>query len=109
MSADDFVTVLTAKGRRATKLIQPAMDRTAWPPKEIPGQIDITGYEHMTKFRGEERPVSSIYELAQLLDSIEYNPSSFIVRGKIAEGVDRNRMMRRVRARNDHDPTLLAA
>jgi hypothetical protein len=109
VSADDFVTVLTAKGRRATKLIQPARDNSVWPAREIPGQIDITGYEHMTKFRGEERPVSSIHELAQLLESIEHNPSSFIVRGKIIDGVDRNSMLRRVRARNDQDPTLLAA
>jgi hypothetical protein len=106
---DDFVTVLTAKGRRATKLIQPARDNSVWPTREIPGQIDITGYEHMTKFRGEERPVSSIYELAQLLDNIEHNISSFIVRGKIADGTDQNSMLRRVRTRNDHDPTLLAA
>jgi hypothetical protein len=56
VSADDFVTVLTAKGRRATKLIQPAMDRSIWPSKEIPGQLDIIGYEHMTIFRGGGTP-----------------------------------------------------
>ena len=29
-------------------------------------QIDIIGYEYMKTFRGEERPISSIYELAQV-------------------------------------------
>jgi hypothetical protein len=109
MGVEDFVTILTAKGRRATKLIQPARDNSVWPTKEIPGQIDIVDYENMMKFRGEERPVSSIHELTQLLDSIERNPSSFIVRGKIIDGVDRNSMPRRARTRNDRDPTLLAA
>jgi hypothetical protein len=106
----DFITILTAVGRRrATKLIEPARDKTVWPNKQIPGQIDIIGYESMTLFRGEERPVESIYELTKILDGIERDISSFVVRGRIAEGVDRNRMMRRVRDRAGSDPTLLAA
>ena len=106
----DFITILTAVGRRrATKLIEPATDKTVWPYREIPGQIDINGYDTMSTFRGEERQVSSIYELAKLLDSIEYDFSSFIVRGRITDGVDRSRMARRVRTRDDHDPTLIAA
>lgn len=107
----DFVTILTATGRRrAVKLIQPARDKTTWPAKDIPGQIDIIPYEYMKTFRAEERPVSSIYELAKILDDIERSISSFIVRGRIADGVDRNRMVRRVRDRSDGvDPTLLPA
>jgi hypothetical protein len=110
MSAD-FVTILTAIGRRrATKLIEPARDKSVWPAKDIPGQIDITGYDTMSTFQGEERQVDSIYELAKLLDSIECNISSFIVRGRIADGADRSRMARRVRDRHDGvDPTLLPA
>jgi hypothetical protein len=106
----DFITILTAKGRRrATKLIEPARDKTAWPYRVIPDQIDIIGYDTMSLFRGEERTVSSIYEVAKLLDSLEHDFSSFIVRGGIADGVDRSRMVRRVRTRDDHDPTLIAA
>jgi hypothetical protein len=106
----DFVTVLTATGRRrATKLIEPARDKSVWPAKEIPGQIDIRGYDLMSKFKGEERLVDSIYDIAKLLDGLETEASSFIVRGRIADGVDRSRMPRRVRSRADHDPTLLAA
>jgi hypothetical protein len=109
MGADDFVTILTAKGRRATKLIQPAMDRSIWPSKEIPGQIDIVSYDTMTWFKAEEREVSSIYELIDVLGSVERNFSTFVVRGKIADGADRNRMMRRSRSRGEVDPTLLPA
>jgi hypothetical protein len=106
----DFVTVLTATGRRrATKLIEPARDKTVWPYRQIPGQIDIIGYDTMSTFKGEERQVASIYELAKLLDSLEAELSSFVVRGRIADGVDRSRMLRRVRTRDDIDPTLLAA
>jgi hypothetical protein len=109
MSAD-FVTVLTAIGRRrATKLIEPARDTSVWPYRKIPGQIDITGYDTMWTFKGEERQVGSIYDLAKLLDSLELELSSFIVRGRIVDGVDRSRMLRRVRTRDDIDPTLLAA
>jgi hypothetical protein len=63
----------------------------------------------MKTFRAEERPVSSIYELADLLGGIEHDLSSFVVRGRIADGVDRSRMVRRVRTHADHEPTLLAA
>jgi hypothetical protein len=106
----DFVTILTAIGRRrATKLIEPARDKSVWPNREIPGQIDITGYDTMSTFKGEERQVASIYELAKLLDSLEPELFSFVVRGQIADGADRNCMLRRVRTRDDIDPTLLAA
>jgi hypothetical protein len=106
----DFVTILTATGhRRATKLIEPARDRSVWPAKVIPGQIDIRSYDVMSTFRGEERPVTSIYELSKLLDGLETERSSFIVRGKIVDGVDRSRMLRRVRSRDDVEPTLIAA
>jgi hypothetical protein len=108
----DFITILTAIGRRrATKLIEPARDKSVWPHyREIPGQIDITGYDTMSTFKGEERQVNSIFELAKLLDSLEPELSSFIVRGRIADGVDRSRMVRRVRDRRDGvDPTLLPA
>jgi hypothetical protein len=106
----DFVTILTAIGRRrATKLIEPARDKSVWPNREIPGQIDITGYDTMSMFKGEERQVDSIFELAKLLDSLEPELSSFVVRGRIIDGVDRSRMLRRIRTRDDHEPTLLAA
>jgi hypothetical protein len=106
----DVVTVLTATGRRrATKLIEPARDKSVWPNRVIPGQIDIRGYDLMSTFKGEERLVDSIYDLAKLLDSLEPEASSFVVRGKIADGVDRSRMVRRVRTHADHEPTLLPA
>jgi hypothetical protein len=63
----------------------------------------------MSTFKGEERQVASIYELAKLLDSLEPELFSFVVRGQIANGADRNCMLRRVRTRDDIDPTLLAA
>jgi hypothetical protein len=106
----DFVTVLTATGRRrATKLIEPARDKSVWPNREIPGQIDIRGYDLMSTFKGEERQVDSIFDLSKLLDSLETEVSTFVVRGRIADGVDRSRMPRRVRTHADHEPTLLAA
>jgi hypothetical protein len=106
----DFVTVLTATGRRrATKLIEPARDKSVWPNRDIPGQIDIRGYDLMSTFKGEERLVDSIYDLSKLLDSLETEASTFVVRGRIADGVDRRRMVRRVRSHADHEPTLLAA
>lgn len=102
MSTSDFITILTAKGhQRATKLIQ-------WNAKL--GQVDICSYENMKLFSGEERPVASIYELHDLLTGIERDFSSYVVRGKIADGVDRNRMLRRSRDKHDGiDPTLLPA
>ena len=102
MSTADFITILTAKGhQRATKLIQ-------WNAKL--GQVDIRSYDNMKLYSGEERPVGSVCELHDLLTGIERDFSSYVVRGKIADGVDRNRMVRRVRDKHDGiDPTLLPA
>jgi hypothetical protein len=87
----DFVTILTAKGgRRATKLI-------IW--RQDLGFPEIRPYDNMRTFSAIEEKVSGIADLAALLERISVSPSAFIVRGRVSEGVDRNRMLRRVRAR----------
>jgi hypothetical protein len=74
----DFVTVLTANGRRLTKLVRPG-------PEVIP-------YDEVKWFRGEARPVRSLADAAELIDGLDEHQA--IVRGRIREGVDRNRMRR---------------
>lgn len=78
----DFVTVLrTADSRaRATKIIGASGVRA-------PPQTRI--------FRGREVAVDGIESLAAVLTETQRDPRSFIVRGAIAEGVDRQRMYRR--------------
>src|SRR5712671_3871842 len=85
----DVVTVLTAKGhRRASKLIR-------W--REDLGFPEILPYDGMKTFSAVEEPVSGIDGFTALLDPIERDPSAFIVRGRLADGVDRNRMRRLAR------------
>ena len=101
----DFVTVLTAKGgRHATKLIICRQDR---------GFPEIVPYDSMKSFSAIEEKISGIDDLGALLDRISGSRSAFIVRGRVAEGVDRSRMLRRTRARRRggivEPPTLEAA
>jgi hypothetical protein len=103
--SDDFVTVLSAKGgRRATKLI-------IW-RKEL-GFPEILRYDFMRTFSAIEEKISGIDDLAALLERISGSSSAFIVRGRVSEGVDRDRMLRRARARQRdgmvEPPTLEAA
>lgn len=82
----DTVTVLTTFGPLAPKTVfwrsLPA------PADASAGEWVITPYGNAKTFSIAVRNVSNIYELAGVLDEIEQDPRSLIVRGQPAEGVD---------------------
>lgn len=97
MSGADSVTVLTTKGPLATKRI------TLSPGATKPA---IEAYGNAVYFGIWEAPVSGINDLAALLSTVELRPTSFLVRGKTAVGVDRRNAKRRLHARKAKDGTV---
>jgi hypothetical protein len=94
----DFVTVLTAKGhQRATKIIQWHGDL---------GFAEVLPYGSLRTFSATEETVSGIDDLAALLDRIAGEFSSLITRGKLADGIDRNRMRRLALPQRRSDGTV---
>jgi len=93
----DSVTVLTTKGPLATKRIT-----------RLPGAARpvIEAYCKAAHFSISEAPVSGIDTLAAVLNSVELRPTSFLVRGKPAEGIDRWSARRRLHARKAKDGTV---
>jgi len=94
----DYVTILTSKGPLATKRITAV---PGGPPK-------IEGYSKAKHFSVEEVPVSGFPEMAAVLATLVNRPRSLLIRGQPIEGVDRNNMLRRVRARGNEPATLKA-
>ncbi len=97
VSGADSVTVLTTKGPLATKRI------TRLPGAAIPV---IEAYGKAAHFSISEASVSGIDTLAAVLNSVELRPTSFLVRGKPAEGIDRWSARRRLHARKAKDGTV---
>jgi hypothetical protein len=96
--AADLVTLLTTKGGLlATKRI--TLRSGAAKPT-------VQEYDRAKHFSVAERLISGIYELAALLDDIEQRPNVFVIRGKPAEGIDRNSTVRRVHPRKNRDGTV---
>ncbi len=97
MSGADSVTVLTTKGPLATKRItlRPGFTRPVIEP-----------YGNAAFFSIWEAPVSGINDLAAVLSTVERRPTSFLVRGKPAEGIDRRNARRRLHARIAKDGTI---
>ena len=96
--AVDYLVALTTKGPLATKRFTAV---PGGPPKE-------EGYSKAKHFSLEEIPVSGFDEMAAALTSMVNKPRTFMVRGQPIEGIDRNNMLRRVRARGDEPATLAA-
>jgi hypothetical protein len=97
VSGVDSVTVLTTKGPLATK-------RVTLPPGATRPVIEQYGNAAFFSIR--EAPVSGIDDLAALLSMIELRPTSFLVRGKPAAGVDPRNARRRLHARKAKDGTV---
>jgi hypothetical protein len=97
VSGADSVTVLTTKGPLATK-------RITLPPCAT-GPV-IEPYGNAAVFGIWEAPVSGIDDLAALLSTVERRPTSFLVRGKPAAGVDRRNAKRRLHARKAKDGSV---
>jgi hypothetical protein len=97
VSGGDSVTVLTTKGPLATK-------RISLPPGAT--RLVIEPYGNAAFFSICEAPVSGIDDLIALLRAIELRPTSFLVRGKPAAGVDLVNAKRRLRARKAKDGTV---
>jgi hypothetical protein len=97
VSGVDSVTVLTTKGPLATK-------RIALPPGATKPVIEA--YGRAAHFGIWEAPVSGVDDLAALLSTVELRPTSFLVRGKTAAGVDRRNAKRRLHARKAKDGTV---
>jgi hypothetical protein len=93
----DFVTVLTTKGPLATK-------RIVWAPSATKPTIEP--YGNAKVFSISEHAVGSIADLVQLLSRLEDCVTSFVVRGRPSEGIDRNYAYRRARPRTKSDGTV---
>jgi hypothetical protein len=104
VSASDIVTILASLpsyegGERgaATKTITP----------DGKGGLAITDVYKGTKWwSGHERAVDGIDSLADLLERVSRDPCAMIVRGRIADGVNRDRMFRRKTTRADGTGTI---
>jgi hypothetical protein len=97
VSGADSVTVLTTKGPLATK-------RISLPPGATRSVIEP--YGNAASFGIWEASVSGIDDLAALLSTVEWRPTSFVVRGKPVAGVDRRNAKRRLHARKSKDGTV---
>jgi hypothetical protein len=97
VSGADSVTVLTTKGPLATKRItlRPGSTRPVIEP-----------YGNAAFFSIWEAPVSGINDLATVLSTVERRPTSFVVRGKPAAGVDCRNARRRLHARKAKDGNI---
>jgi hypothetical protein len=103
-TAEDSITILTSKGPLLTKMIW-------WEPRptaedDSAGRWNIVPYGNAKSFRISERAVGNIEELADVLAEIEQDPRSCVVRGKPAEGIDREHAYRRVHPRTAKDGTI---
>ena len=97
MSGGDSVTVLTTRGPLATK-------RITLPPGATRPVIEP--YGNAAFFGIWEAPVCGIDDLAALLSTVERRPTSFLVRGRPAAGVDRRYAKRRLHARKAQDGSV---
>lgn len=93
----DTVTVLTSLSRPLTKTIVRGRD----------GSIETRTQQNVKFYRGEELSVSSIRDFADLLERTSVDPRKCVVRGAIAPGIDRERMLRRKFPKDDGPATLV--
>jgi len=98
LAAADTVTILRAKGGRLlTK---------RWTLSE--GRLQETSYDKAWRFSATEHPVCNLRELGQLIRQISADPQAAPVRGAIADGANRNDMLRRARSRGSVLATLIS-
>ncbi|KGT77152.1 hypothetical protein MA20_21305 [Bradyrhizobium japonicum] len=93
----DTVTVLTSLSRPLTKTII----------KGSAGGIETRTQQNVKFYRGEEFSVSGIRDFAELLEKISPDPRKCVVRGAIAPGTDRERMLRRKFPKSGEQATLI--
>lgn len=95
----DTVTVLTSLSRPLTKTIV----------KGSAGGIETRTQQNVKFYRGEEFSVSGVRALADLLEEISTDPHKCVVRGAIAPGTNRERMLRRKFPKEGEPATLIEA
>jgi hypothetical protein len=93
----DTVTILHSLDRRQAKTIIVNSD----------GQLETKADADAYLFRGSEHPVGNIFDLARVFDEASKNPFNSVVRGAIAPGIDRSRMLRRKYPRGEEQATLI--
>ena len=97
----DTITILTSVDGKDRKL---ATKRITALPNGGPPKIE--DYGKATLFGIEEVAVSSFDDMATVLAHLGHQPYSFIVRGKLVDGIDRARALRRVRPHKRKDGTV---
>src|SRR6516162_5431027 len=98
LEAADTITALRAKGG---KLLTKRWTR-------FEGKLQETSYDRAKRFSATEHPVGNIHELGELIRRIAADARAAVVRAAIAEGVNRNDMLRRARPRGDAAATLMS-
>lgn len=93
----DTVTVLTSLSRPLTKTIV----------KSEAGGIETRTRQNVKFYKGEEFGVSGIRAFADLLEKTSADPRRCVVRGAIAPGTDRERMLRRKFPKEGEPATLV--
>ncbi len=83
----DTITVLYAIDGLAAKKV--SLDRA--------GEIQVEGYRAGCWFHTRQYPVSSLTDLAVVLDQIQHYPKAFVIRGVPLESVDTNVKVRRTK------------
>ncbi len=97
----DTITILTTKGDLlATKVV-------SW--SQVANAPQTQGYGNAKRFSGKEVPVNGIDELSALMAKQQAASQSFVIRGAIAPGADRQNMLRRVIDRPDAPATIIPA
>jgi hypothetical protein len=99
----DYLTVLTTKGRLATKPL--ATKRIT----HTPGGFVVEPYGRAQQFEMQEWGVSSIDDLARVLRTLERHFDSCIIRGRPKPGTHCFSAKRRVRDRRNPDGTVTPA
>jgi hypothetical protein len=92
-SPTDFVTVLTSKGPRLTKLWR----------RDAAGKLVCDSYEGAKVFDYAQWPVDSLRDLAHVVTSL--GPQSCVIFGRLKDGVDPNGARRRLRDHEDGPAT----
>ncbi|MCC8945438.1 hypothetical protein H8A97_10075 [Bradyrhizobium sp. Arg62] len=93
----DTVTILTSLSHPLTKTIVPT----------AAGGIETRTQQNVKFYSGEEIEVASLRDLAEVLEKASADPYECVVRGAIAPGTNRERMLRRKFSKEDAPATLL--
>ncbi|MVT69933.1 hypothetical protein GPL21_33130 [Bradyrhizobium pachyrhizi] len=93
----DTVTILTSLSHPLTKAIVPSAG----------GGIETRTQQNVKFYSGEEIEVADLRAFAEVLERTSADPYKCVVRGAIAPGTNRERMLRRKFSKDDTPATLL--